>query len=64
LTGGGFLRAKRRGRTARKIDAGQFDNGTVIDSINVSGLSDPQVERAERGLLRNMDKEAFFTKRV
>lgn len=49
---------------ADKIEVVRIDNGAVIDSIDVSGLSDPQVERAELGLLRNMDKEAFFARRV
>lgn len=49
---------------ADKIEVIRIDNGAVIDSIDVSGLSDSQVERAERGLLRNMEKEAFFTRHV
>jgi len=45
----------------RWIDVIDYQTGGVVRSVEVTGKSDGMIEKIERGLLRQMDTEKFYT---
>ena len=60
-----------RGRDKRKgwkrmtvIQIVETATGAVVREIDVTGKSENQIEKTERGILINMDMENYFTRTV
>lgn len=46
------------------IEIVEIATGEVVDTIDVEGMGDRMISRVEGGMLINMDRERFFTRRV
>ena len=60
LSGSGYVE-KTMNKQKRALEVVEIATGKVVHSVQVSG-SDRQVEKVERGLLRNMDTDKFFVR--
>ena len=58
-------REKRKGWTGMTvIQIVETATGNVVREIDVTGKSENQIEKTERGILINMDMENYFTRTV
>ena len=58
-------REKRKGwKGMTVIQIVETATGNVVREIDVTGKSENQIEKTERGILINMDMENYFTRTV
>ena len=46
------------------IEIVEIATGDVVDTLDVEGMGERMISRMETGMLINMDRERFFTRRV
>lgn len=50
--------------TTTAVEIVEIATGEVVESLDVSGMSERSISRMEMGMLINMDRERFFTRWV
>lgn len=49
-------------KAQKVIEIVHIESGAVVRVIDVSGKSERQIEQTERGILRNLNSEDYFTR--
>ena len=51
--------ASVRKKPTTRLEVVELTTGAVVHTVSVAGKSEPQIEKALMGMLRNMDTERF-----